>query len=138
MLEKKYQDRDALEKLGIKPGYAVAFANAIGAIDSDLPQRIIERTGRPLATEDEALDIVLAVIDETTDTVELLKKWRQHLLPNGGIWLLTAKRGQPGYVDQRELIAAGQQAGVVDNKVCAISSTVSAMRFVIRKKDRRA
>ena len=137
MPEKKYQDRDALEKLGIQPGYAVAFANAIGAIDSDLPQRIIERTGRPLATEDEALDIVLAVIDETTDTVELLKKWRQHLLSNGAIWLLTAKRGQPGYVDQRELIAAGQQAGVVDNKICAVSSTVSAMRFVIRKKDRR-
>ena len=138
MPENKYQDRDALDKLGIQPGHAVAFANAIGEIDSALPQRIIERTGRPLATEDEALDIVLAVIDGTADTVELLKKWRQRLLPNGGIWLLTAKRGQPDYVDQRELIAAGQQAGVVDNKICAISSTVSAMRFVIRKKDRRA
>ncbi len=80
----------------------------------------------------------MAVIDETTDAVALLKKWRQHLTPSGGIWLLTTKRGQPGYVDQRTLIVAGQQAEVVDNKICAISSTVSAMRFVIRKKDRRA
>lgn len=136
MPEKKYQERSVLEKLGIQPGDAVAFGNDVREIAPDLHQRIIERTGRNSATEDEALDIVLAVIDEKTDTVALLRKWRQQLTQNGGIWLLTAKRGQPGYVDQRELIAAGQQAGLVDNKVCSVSSTVSAMRFVIRKKDR--
>ena len=136
MREKKYQNRDILEKMGIQPGYAVAFANVVQEIDPGLSQRIIERTGRPSATEDEALDVVVAMIDESTDAVELLKKWRQRLTPHGGIWLLTARRGQHGYVDQRELIAAGQQAGVVDNKICAVSSTVSAMRFVIRKKDR--
>lgn len=136
MPEKNYQDRGILEKLGIKPGQAVAFSCQAREIDPDLLQRVIERTGCPPATEDEALDIVLAVIDETTDAVEVLKKWRQHLLPSGGIWLLTARRGQPGYVDQRELIAAGQQAEVVDNKVCSVSPTMSAMRFVIRKKDR--
>lgn len=136
MPEKNYQDRDLLDKLGIKPGHAVAFTNAAQEFDPHLSQRIIARTGRPPATEDEALDIVLAVIDETSDAVALLKKWRQHLTPSGGIWLLTAKRGQPGYVDQRDLIAAGQQAEVVDNKVCSVSPTMSAMRFVIRKKDR--
>ena len=136
MKENKYQDRDVLDKLGIQSGDAVALANAVRAIDQDLAQRILKRTGRPLATEDEGLHIVLAVIDETTDTVALLKHWRKRLVSNGGIWLLTAKRGQPGYVDQHALIAAGKQAGVVDNKVCSVSSTVSAMRFVIRKKDR--
>jgi hypothetical protein len=138
MPEKNYQDRDILEKLGIKPGHAVALSCQARKIDPDLRQRVIDRTGRPPATGDEALDIVLAVIDETIDAVEVLKKWREVLSPSGGIWLLTAKRGQPGYVDQRELIAAGQQAGVVDNKVCSVSPTMSAMRFVIRKKDRQA
>lgn len=136
MPEKNYQDRDLLDKLGIKPGHAVAIVHL--EIDLDLSRRIIERAGRPLATEDEVLDIVLAVIDEATDAITLLKKWRQRLAPSGGIWLLTAKRGQHDYVDQRELIAAGQQAGVVDNKVCSFSPTLSAMRFVIRKKDRPA
>ena len=136
MPEKKYQDRSVLDKLGVQPGYAIAFVTYAQEIDPNLLQGIIERTGCPLATADEALDIVLAMIDETTDAVELLREWRQHLKPTGGIWLLTQKRGQPGYVDQRELIAAGQQAGVVDNKICSISSTVSAIRFVIRKKDR--
>jgi hypothetical protein len=137
MPEQRYQDRSILDKLGIQPGHAVAFANALQEIAPELPQRILERTGRSPATENEALDMVLAVINETTDAVVLLKQWREHLLPNGSIWLLTAKRGQPGYVDQREVIAAGQQAEVVDTKVCSVSSTVSAMRFVIRKKDRR-
>lgn len=136
MPERNYQDRDVLDKLGIKPGHTVALAHEAREIDPDLRQRVIERTGRPPAVEDETLDIVLAIVDETSDAVALLKKWRARLAPSGGIWLLTAKRGQPGYIDQRELIAAGQQAEVVDNKICSISSTLSAMRFVIRKKDR--
>ena len=135
MPERNYQDRDVLDKLGVKLGHAVAL---IGEIAPELRQRIIERTGRPFATEDEVLDIVLAIVDETSDFVVVLKKWRARLVPNGGIWLLTTKRGQPGYVDQRELIAAGQQAEVVDNKICSVSPTLSAMRFVIRKKDRSA
>ncbi|HEY0755015.1 MAG TPA: DUF3052 family protein [Ktedonobacteraceae bacterium] len=136
MPEKKYQERSVLEKLGIQAGHTVAFANAVEAIDPVLPQRILECTGLPAATEEEVLDVVLAVIDETTDAVALLQRWRRRLRPNGAIWLLTAKRGLPGYVDQRELIAAGQQAEVVDNKVCSVSATVSALRFVVRKKDR--
>lgn len=136
MPERNYQDRDVLDKLGIKPGFAVALANEARKIDPALCQRVIERTGRQPATEAETLDIVLAIVDETSNVVTVLQKWRSHLAPNGGIWLLTAKRGQPGYVDQRELIEAGQQAEVVDNKICSVSPTLSAMRFVIRKKDR--
>jgi hypothetical protein len=136
MPEKNYQHRDILDKLGIKAGQAIAFSHEAWKIDLALLQRIIERADRSPATEDEALDIALVTIDETSDAVEVLTKWRQRLTPGGSIWLLTAKRGQPGYVDQRELIAAGQQAEVVDNKVCSVSTTMSAMRFVIRKKDR--
>ena len=136
MSEKKYQDRSVLDKLGVQPGYAIAFVTNAQEIDPELLQGIIERTGRSPATADEALDIILAMIDETTDAIGLLREWRQHLKPTGGIWLLTQKRGQPGYVDQRDMITAGQQAGVVDNKICSISPTISAMRFVIRKKDR--
>jgi hypothetical protein len=138
MPEKTYHDRSVLDKLGIQPGYAVAFANAVGDLAPDLPQRILDRTGREPDREGEALDLVLAVINETTDAVALLTTWRPCIKLNGGIWLLTAKRGQPGYIDQRELIAAGQLAMMVDNKGCSISSTVSAMRFVIRREDRRA
>lgn len=136
MPERDYQHRDILDKLGIKPGHVVAFACEGGEIDPALCQRILVRANRPPATEDEAIDIVLAAIDETTNASEVLRRWRLCLKPSGGIWLLTPKRDQPGYVDQRELIAAGLQAGIVDNKSCSVSTTTSAMRFVIRKKDR--
>jgi hypothetical protein len=135
MLEKKYQDRDILNKFGICKGHCIAFAGDIQQFDQDLLHRVIERTRLPLATEDEIPDIVLAVVDDTTDTIALLKKWRQHLKLNGSIWLLSSKRDQPHYVNQRELIVAGRQAGVVDNKICSVSPTISAMRFVNRKKD---
>lgn len=136
MPEKSYQDRDVLDKLGIKPGQSVAFEQAGQAIDPELRQRILERTGQQTATDEERVDVVLATFDGTGDAVALLAKWRARLVPNGGIWLLTAKRSQPGYVDQRELIVAGQSAGVVDNKVCSIAVTTSAIRFVIRKHER--
>ncbi len=136
MAERDYGHRDVVDKLNILPGYAIVFAFEAGEIDPALRQRILGRAGRPPAAEDEAADVVLASVDDTTDVIEVLQRWRPQLKPAGSIWLLTTKRGQPGYVDQRELIAAGLQAGVVDNKVCSVSPTVSAMRFVIRKKDR--
>lgn len=136
MPEKSYQHRDVLDKLGIRPGQCVAFEQAGPTIDPELRQRILDRAGRQAASDEESADVVLATFDGTGDAVALLSKWRTRLVANGGIWLLTAKRGQLGYVDQRELIAAGQQAGVVDNKICSISATTSAMRFVIRKHER--
>lgn len=135
MSEKNFQDRDVLDKLGIKPGQSVAFEQTGQVIDPVLRQRVLDRAGRQAAGE-EAVDIVLATLTDAGDAVALLTKWRAHLVPNGGIWLFTAKRGQLGYVDQRDLIAAGQQAGVVDNKICSISASTSAMRFVIRKSER--
>lgn len=136
MSEKSYQDRDVLDKLGIKPGQRVAFEHAGQTIDPELRQRILERAGQQATTNEGSVDIVLATFDGTGDAAALLVKWRARLVPNGSIWLLTAKRGQSGYVDQRELIAAGQQAEVVDNKICSISATTSAMRFVVRKRER--
>jgi len=136
--KRTYEHRDVLDKLGIKPGDSVAIAVEAAEVDPDLRQRISERVGCPSANEGEDVDVVLASVNETTDVCAVLTRWKSRLKASGAIWLLTAKRGQLGYVDQRELIAAGQQAGVVDNKVCSISPTLSAMRFVLRKRDRPA
>ena len=131
-----YSQRDVLDKLGIKQGQAVAFVQGAGQIENGLRQRILARTERSPAGSEETVDIVLALVDERTDIAGVLKRWKARLKPNGSIWLLTAKRGHPGYINQQALIAAGQEAGVVDNKVCSISTQFSAMRFVIRKAER--
>lgn len=136
MAERDYSHRDVVDKLGIKPGYAVAFVAAPVPVDAALQARVLEKVGRPEAADEEPADVVLVGADATTDSVAVLKEWRERIDQAGGIWLLTPKRGQPGYIDQTELINAGPSAGVVDNKICSVSDTLSAMRFVIRKADR--
>ena len=134
--ERDYSHRDVVDKLGIKPGHAVAFDQAPVPVDPALRARALDKAGRPAAADAEPVDVVLIGADASTDVVTLLARWRKRIDPAGGIWLLTPKRGQPGYIDQRDLILIGPSAGVVDNKICSVSDTTSAMRFVIRKVDR--
>jgi hypothetical protein len=134
--ERDYSHRQVVDKLGIKPGFALAFESAPRAIDADLRAQALAKAGRDAASDGEPVDVVLLGADATTDVESVLRLWRTRIDQAGGIWLLTPKRGHDGYVDQTELIQAGPAAGVVDNKICSISDTTSAMRFVIRKIDR--
>ena len=134
--ERDYSHRSTVDKLGIKPGHAVAFAAAPCPIARELQAEALERAGREPASADEPVDVVVVGADDSTDALAVLSAWRARIDPTGGIWLLTPKRGQPGYIDQRELIAVGPAAGLVDNKVCSVDDRTSAMRFVIRKADR--
>jgi hypothetical protein len=134
--ERDYSHRDVVDKLGIKPGFALAFDASPVAVDAELRARALERSGRAAAADDEPVDVVLVGADASTDVESVLKQWRPRIDQAGGIWLLTPKRGQPGYVDQRDLILIGAAAGVVDNKTCSVSDTLSGIRFVIRKVDR--
>ena len=136
MAEGDYSHRDVVDKLGIKPGFALAFDQAPSPIDPALRERALDRAGRAAAADDERVDVVLVGADASTDVEAVLSRWRARIDPAGGIWLLTPKRGRPGYIDQRELILAGPAAGLVDNKTCSVSDTVSGIRFVIRKTDR--
>jgi hypothetical protein len=134
--ERDYSHRDVVDKLGIKPGHALAFDQAPLPVDAELKTRALDKAGRPEAADGEPVDVVLVGADASTPVETILAKWRKKIDPAGGIWLLTPKRGQTGYVDQTELILAGPAAGVVDNKTCSVSDTVSGIRFVIRKVDR--
>jgi hypothetical protein len=135
MPERDYRHRDVLDKLGIRPGQVVAFVPPVEDTHPDLCRRVADRASRPPA-EHEPADVVLAFVDDRADAAAMLGAWRLRLKPNGAIWLLTRKRGHPGYVKQDDLIPVGLAAGLVDNKICAISDDTSAMRFVIRRKDR--
>jgi Protein of unknown function (DUF3052) len=99
--ERDYSQRDVLDQLGVKPGQSVALATTF--LDEALRARLLERLGRSLAAPDEPLDLVLVDVDDAANPVELLCSWRARLTPAGGIWVLTGKRGRPGYVDQNEL-----------------------------------
>jgi hypothetical protein len=134
--ERDYSHRDVVDKLGIKPGHVVAFDAAPLEVEPALRDRALARAGRGAATDDEPADVVLIGADTSTDVVSVLRRWRARIEQAGGIWLLTPKRGHDGYIDQRELILCGPDAGLVDNKTCSVSDTLSGIRFVIRKTDR--
>jgi hypothetical protein len=60
------------------------------------------------------------------------------MVGNGGLWVAWPKRASGVVTDLDENVVRdlGLAAGLVDNKVCAIDATWSALRFVVRLRDR--
>ncbi len=54
--------------------------------------------------------------------------------PNGALWVIRPKGG--GEVSERDVMEAGLATGLVDNKIASFSDQLSAMRFVVRLRDR--
>ncbi|MDQ3927778.1 MAG: DUF3052 domain-containing protein [Chloroflexota bacterium] len=136
MADRDYSHRDVVDKLGIKPGSRVAFDERFAPLEEALRHKVLERTGTSPAGDGEAIEVVLAPVYADVDIVGVLREWRGRIKQNGGIWLLTPKRKYAGYVNLRDLIQAGAEANVVDNKTCSVDDTTSGIRFVIRKADR--
>src|SRR5689334_12056313 len=133
--ERDYSHRSVLDKLGIKPGQAVAVDDLSAPLDPAAAAGLTDQLGRELAQPDEATDVVLVTVDASISLIGVLAGWKSRIQPAGGIWLLTPKRKFPGSVPDTVLIDAGSAAGLVDNKICSVSDQTSAMRFVIRKSE---
>jgi hypothetical protein len=139
MVEKDYSHRDITDKLGLKPGFAV---RVVGKGDKALLARVREKIGRKLISDGTPADVILYWPGTGEEITPMLAELRAAIVPNGGIWVMTAKRGCRSasgmeYLNQSDLIPLGLAAGLVDNKTCSVSDGESGMRFVIRKKDRR-
>jgi len=133
----RYAAKDVLDKLGVKPGDAVLTA---GATDAALVARARKKTGRSLARAGELADVVLYWPRSASEVTARLRALRKRIVESGGIWVISAKRdqerkGRPYLAS--DLIGLGLAAGLVDNKICSISESDTAMRFVIRRSDRR-
>jgi hypothetical protein len=135
----RYAAKDVLDKLGVTPGSAVRAAGTVR--DRDLIQRARKKSGRPPARAAELADVVLFWPNAATDVTRELSALRKRIDQSAGVWVISAKRGheRPGrpYLGN-DVIALGLAAGLVDNKICSVSETETAMRFVIRRSDRRS
>jgi len=140
MPDKDYARRDVIDKLGIQAGFSV---RVVGRGDPALLTRVRAKAGKRLAGDRVPADVILYWPKTVEEIMPTLRELRGAIQPAGGIWVVTAKRdrtsasGMP-YLNQDALIPHGLAAGLVDNKICSISVDESAMRFVIRKKDRAA
>ena len=124
--------RSRLDKLGVKPGAKVAI---VGVDDPDFLKELRGRTaditrGRPSDLCD--LVFISAATHADLGRINQVKSWIE---PNGAIWVVRPKGGR-SEVRDTDVIQAGLDAGLVDNKIASFSETHGAMRLVYRLKDR--
>jgi hypothetical protein len=125
------------KKLGIKERHRIALLNAPDGFASTLtpmPDGVDVET----ALGSESLDVLLFFAKTRRDLQARFSILAKNLAPNGGLWIGWPKRSSGVETDLTENVirAIGLNAGLVDNKVCAIDETWSGLRFVYRLVDR--
>jgi hypothetical protein len=133
-----YSGTPLFKKLGIKPGHRVAVLNAPKSASSTLAEIA---AGGPIDLKLKGrgpYDVIVLFCD-----CEFRLAWgfdgaRERLAETGGLWVAWPKKSSGVQTDLEENCVRqyGLDAGLVDNKVCAIDETWSGLRLVVRVKDR--
>jgi hypothetical protein len=131
-----YSGTPLAKKLGIKGGHRVAFPSAPDGFDrllGELPAgvRVKARAAGPL-------DVIVFFTSARPELERRFDRLKRVLDPAGGLWIAWPKRssGVPTDVTENVVREIALARGLVDNKVCAIDETWSALRLVYRLEDR--
>jgi hypothetical protein len=127
-----------LRKLGIKPGQRVLFVDAPAGFVKDLGALPIGVTIE--AEVAPSLDWIAVFVESQEALRQRFALLAESLAPAGSLWVAWPKKSSGVVTDLTENVvqAIGLEGGLVDNKVCAINATWSALRFVYRVADRPA
>jgi hypothetical protein len=126
------------QKLGIKPGHRVAllaapagFARVLGKLPADVSVASA-LDGRA------AFDVIVLFVTSMAVLTRSFRTTAQRLEPSGGFWVAWPKKASGVTTDVTENLVRdiALDAGLVDNKVCAIDETWSGLRNVVRLADR--
>jgi hypothetical protein len=131
------------QKLGIGPGDAVALLGAPGWLEdllAEVPGVAEVRTdldGKALYGK-ALYDVIVVFVSWRADLEAELSRLCDHMAPACGLWIAWPKRASKVLTDMSENVVreVALPTGLVDNKVCAIDQTWSALRLVIRRKNR--
>ena len=116
-----------LDKLGLRPGMRVCL---IDIDDPDIRPLIADRTTDVTEGWPEPdTDIVLLGADSLA-ALEPLETLATRIRPNGAIWVVSRK-GKAATIRDTDVMAAGKEAGLIDNKVASFSTTRTSLRLVI-------
>jgi len=122
--------------MGLQPGMIAMEIGFDDDVDEDLRDAIVDHTGEELVSEDsdEVVDIVLIWYrDGDDDLTDLLVDAISPLADDGAIWLMTPKRGRPGYVETSDISEASSVAGLSQTSIVTVSAEWSGNRLVGRK-----
>jgi hypothetical protein len=124
------------QKLGIKEGSVVAFLSAPPefalALGSLPPGVEVRRQARG------QLDVIVFFTMRGVELVRRFGALQRALAPAGGLWVGYPKKSSGVATDLSfgAVQQVGLDAGLVDNKTCAIDEVWSGVRFVRRLRDR--
>lgn len=124
------------KKLGIKEDARVAFVSPpadwsriLGPLPASVS--IKARARRPL-------DVIVLFVTRYSELNRRFEPLAKALDSAGGLWVAWPKQASDVETDLTFLVVqkVGLEAGLVDNKVCAVDETWSGVRFVLRRADR--
>ncbi len=132
-----YSGTPLARKLGIAAGMTVALIDAPPDFPAtlELPEGVTLRPSLRGPAE-----VIVCFATRRAELCRRLPALQRALPPDGGLWIAWPKRssGVPTDVTENVLRELILSTGLVDNKVCAIDETWSALRFVVRLADRPA
>ena len=120
-----------IDKLGVKPGSRVSV---LGVADQAFVAELTAR-GADVRVDRRRVgaDLVFFGVDDTR-ALPRLRAHRQFIAPDGAIWAVWPKGSKA--INENDVRDAALEAGLVDVKVVSFSPTHSALKLVIRVRDR--
>lgn len=133
MPEKDYSGTPLYKKLGIKDGARVALIDAPDGFALECPPGV-EVASRP----GKDADVVLLFATRLKDLRARFGPLAESVYPNGRLWIAYPKKSSsvPTDLNFDNVQAHGLEAGLVDNKSCAIDDDYSGLQFAYRLTDR--
>jgi hypothetical protein len=122
------------KKLGIKPGFRVAFVNLPSEVKAELQDDLKNcRTGK-----NGEIDFAMIFVKSQAELRNEFSRLATRLAPAGMLWASWPKRtsGIATDLTENDVRRIGLEVGLVDVKVCAVNDVWSGLKFVIRLKDR--
>jgi hypothetical protein len=128
-VHRDYSSTPLPKKLGIYEGSRVALRRA--------PNGFADRLGVVPRQRGE-LDVAVLFATRQAELTSAFAPLVRRLAPAGGLWVAWPKQASGVETDLtfEAVQKTGLDAGLVDNKSCAVDDTWQALRFVIRLRDR--
>lgn len=133
-----YSGTPLIKKLGIKAHHRIYLHNAPEnylTLLGELPEAVVF-----LDSLSEKANVIHAFVKSIAELETALFEFKNKIVENGAIWISWYKKASriPTDVTEDVIRATALALGLVDVKVCAVDEKWSALKIVIRVKDRRA
>ncbi len=131
-----YSGTPLIKKLGIKDECDLCLINGPANLMDLL--RPLPRDVAFVEALQENVDVLLFFAESEGDLASRFVELRSAIRQDGGLWIAWPKQSSGVVTDLSDAVVRelGLSHQLVDNKVCAIDETWSALRFVYRLRDR--